>query len=256
MIKKHYAVVYGDAQPSETAKILLDIFLDVTFDPHKKWHPGSSVPRMTTSYCETLPQRINETLDRWNDLARAAQEDDDVAWSQSTLEELDEMFDKFECWGFGRPELVGRSHHEFNPKKMITRFMYDTLSSNTRAFDMSKMKEDIKNAMSLLEEFHANNQPPTEANEVMGKCRTAVDEFRRCSHYIHAREHAMLALIPLLPSMSQRDSERLVWACFVDSTFSRYSGEFTFNSFYCDGIPCCKEGYDPEGQSDLDWISR
>ena len=264
MIRTHYSVAYGDTKPSETAQILLDIFLEVTTDPPSpkegsfKGDPGlSSLPKMTTSYCESLPPRINETLDRWNDLARSAQEDDDVAWSPSTLAELDELMDKFQCSGFSRPETKGSSYHEFNPKKMIERFMYGTLSSSTRAFDRFKIKGNIENAISSLEEFNANNQPPALALEVMGKCRTAVDEFRRFSHYMHIREHAMLALIPLLPSMSQRDSERLVWACFVDKTFSRCGRGVTFRSFYCDEMPCCKEEDDLAGQLNHDWwISR
>ena len=263
MIRDHYLVVYGDAESSETATILLDVFLEVTTDPpipkqdfytSAGGNPGlSSLPKMTTSYCESLPQRINETLDRWNNLAQSAQEDDDVAWSQRTLAELDELADKFDCSDYGRSELMGPSHHELNPDTMIARFMYDTLSSGTRAFDRSKIKEDIKNTISSFEEFNANNQPPAMALEVSGKCRTAADEFRRFSHYMHIREHAMLALIPLLPSMSKRDSEKLVWACFVDKTFSRCSRGVTFHSFYSDDIPCCKDEEDPMRRLHSDW---
>ncbi|EJK77367.1 hypothetical protein THAOC_00806 [Thalassiosira oceanica] len=255
MIRKHYSAVYGDAPPCETAKILLDIILEVTADqPYPNGLPSlSSLPKMTTSYCDSLPKRINQTLDRWNDLARAAQKDDDVAWSQSTLAELDEFADKFECSGYGRSELMGCLHHEFNPERMVTRFMYDTLSSNTRAFDRFKMKEDIKNAISSLEEFNANNQPAAKALEVMGKCDTAVDEFRRLSHYMHIREHAMLALIPLLPSLSRKDSAKLIWACFVDMTFSHGGRGVTFDNFECDNIPCCKEEEDPMRRFQSDW---
>merc|ERR1712032_533668 len=83
---------------------------------------------------------------------------------------------------------------------------------------------------------------PNDIFELDKRGHAFMDEFRKLSHYIHIREHAMMALIPILPHLSRNDSKKLIYACFIDEDFSRGCNiGFTFEHFFSDDLPCCKE---------------
>ena len=221
-LQEEYANVYSETSSLEhNAKVLLDIFLEVP-SRHDDFirFPGS----MTTEACDTFVERMEETMNRWNELIDLVNTDDDVLWDPQTLTELD-SFDLM----FGHTFVRRRRTLtlEFCVPELVTEFLYRSLSSTQQIPKRGEFENEVgkfwDDYASLVGRMGTNTQtfsfstplPYSESVERETRRLRLVQDFRALTSYIYTRDHAMIALVPLLPHLSRHDCKRLVYALFI-----------------------------------------
>jgi len=210
-LQEEYANVYSETSSLEhNAKVLLDIFLEVPprHDDDPRF-PGSLTPEA----CDTFVDRMEEAMNRWNELIDLAKTDDDVLWDPQTLNELDSFH-----LMFGHTTVFrGRTHTlEFCVPEMVTEFLYRSLSSTQQVPGRWDFEEEVRkffNDYILSDNAMSLSYSDIVERETRGK--RLVQDFRALTSYIYTRDHAMIALVPLLPHLSRHDCKRLVYALFI-----------------------------------------
>ena len=127
MIRQRYQSIYEGTDSELSAKVLLDICLDTlpsrwqhAQDP-QDLHP-QDLPKMTTEYCSELLERMQNALNRWNEVAESCQRDD-ILWDAQTINEMKELAANFDTY------RETYSEEELCPGLMVERFLRQTLSS-------------------------------------------------------------------------------------------------------------------------------
>ena len=156
---------------------------------------------MTTEYCSELLERMQNALNRWNEVAESCQRDD-ILWDAQTINEMKELAANFDTY------RETYSEEELCPGLMVERFLRQTLSSVSVAKGVNhySLDRDCKEIIKGAKE-HVNNQlspPKLAAWEV--KVRQTSVEYQNFSCYHHTREHSMMALIPVLPNLSSDEA--------------------------------------------------
>lgn len=213
-IREEYANVYSEASSLEhNAKVLLDIFLEVP--PHHNKDPrfrGS----LTAEACDTFLERMEEAMDRWNELIDLSKTDDAVLWDLETMNELDSfelMFGHMSGYyrkGMRTPTL------EFCVTEMVEEFLYSKLSSFHEIPKRAEFEREVKN---FFDDYAVSNNAMSlsysENVEREARGMRLVQDFRALTSFIYTRDHAMFALVPLLPNLSGHDCRKLVYALFI-----------------------------------------
>ena len=199
------------------AKILLDVFLEVPNDPAEGKHP-----RMTSGYCDKFLGRMEESMNCWNELTEQVRTDDGVIWEPETLTEL-QVFKPMWSACHSRREYVPPSL-EFSTPVLVKRFLFQILSSKQPIPNFGSLEDEaeewVRDVKKGTDENGNIREMPFFAEHVEFNACTAkvLEKFRIFSTYIHIREHAMIALIPLLQHLSEFDAKRLVYALFIEQT--------------------------------------
>ena len=257
-IQQSYQSVYEGKDSELNAKVLLDILLEVA--PSERHSVGLD---MSTEYCRRLMERMQNGLDLWNQLANASLTSDDTLWDPQTLKDMKELHQKFDT--FERNGSLTEPSREFDMGLMVERFLRQQLISPSPVCaiaarytlkDMCKKTiDDITNDTSAMS--HADL-----ASRHSKIQKTAI-AFEKFSTYYHTREHAMLALIPLLPNLSRADAKRLIYALFTKFTCSRrrIQVESELSKDICrlwvGNIPCSPSSDLPENlESMRGWIDQ
>ncbi|KAK1733663.1 hypothetical protein QTG54_015706 [Skeletonema marinoi] len=273
-IKDEYHSVYSDtSSPERNAKLLLDIFLEVPRD-----NKQPELPTLTTEYCDNLLDRMEETMSRWNELIEEVKSDEGVLWNPQTIIELnsfESMFGHGDRSSYIQSQLrdgkvMNLPSLEFCVPRLVAEFLYQKLSATQRIPDYYQFGRD---ARQYFDEYIRKGQPPTSHSRTVERNtrgETLVREFRPLSTFVHTREHAMTALIPLLPHLSKEDSKRLVYAIFIErkrvhsrdrrwswncrAFSSRYD---TFGDFLnSDRIPCAVDEDSSDCSRLLEWSGQ
>ena len=208
-IQEEYQSVYSETCSLEyNAKQLLDIFLNVPLrhDDRPRF-PGS----LTVEACDTFVERMEEAMNRWNELIDLSKTDDEVLWDPQTIAEL-ESFDLM----FGHTRSRERQCTlEFCVPQMVTEFLYRNLSHEK---EIPKREEFTKAVEKFGADYIRSNAMTLSYSESVERDNRAmclVNDFRALSSHIYERHHAMIALLPLLPHLSVHDCKRLVNALFI-----------------------------------------
>jgi hypothetical protein len=234
-IQEEYHSVYSETSSHEhNAKALLDIFLEVpprhdddsSIDSLR--FPGSLTPEA----CDTFPERIEEAMDRWNELIDLIKKNEDMLWGPQTIDELETFEPMFgqSCRGERRYTL------EFCFHSMVTEFLYRKLSYAQKVPRSWNFEDDVKK---FCDDYVGPNSvmslPYSERVECENRATRLVQDFRALTTYIYTRHHAMIALVPLLPHLSRHDCKRLVYVLFiqreVDDNIMRSRWECSRSSF-------------------------
>ena len=213
-IREEYANVYSETSSLEhNAKVLLDVFLEVP--PHHDKDPrfrGS----LTAEACDIFVERMEESMNRWNELIDLSKTDDAVLWDPETMNELN----SFELM-FGHMSGIYRKGMrtptlEFCVPEMVEEYLFSKLSSAQKIPRRSEFEREVgkfyddyavsNNAMSLSYSENVERE---------ARGMRLVQDFRTLTSFIYTRDHAMFALVPLLPHLSGHDCRKLVYALFI-----------------------------------------
>jgi hypothetical protein len=235
-IRNEYSNVYGERSSEMNAKLLLEVFLEVS-------HPSvANFPDMTREYCELLPDRLEGAFNRWNELVEAARRDEAVLWNPQTWAELDSLESKFSV---GSVRQRNTFDGEFVVNSLVTKFLYSVLSPehvpeySVMRGGVEKLVKDIDSMMGKSGDLKVpQHEWENLINEWQGDGGLLKD-FTRYRDHIHLREHAMLALIPLMQHLSSVDSKKLIYAVFIQHEHGGFSknhfGTYTFDHH---NLPC------------------
>ena len=273
-IKDEYHSVYSDTSaPERNAKFLLDIFLEV---PRNNKQP--ELPTLTTEYCDNLLDRMEETMSRWNELIEEVKSDEGVLWNPQTIIELNSFESMFgHCYRSSYMvqsqlrdgKVVNLPTLEFCVPRLVAEFLYQKLSATQRIPDYSQFGRDARQFFDEYIRYRKGQQPTSHSRTVERNTRgeTLVREFRPLSTFIHTREHAMTALIPLLPHLSKEDSKRLVYALFIERKIVEpecrrwgwkcppFSSSYdTFGVLNSDHIPCAVDEDSSDCSRFFEWL--
>eukprot|EP00986_Skeletonema_menzelii_P010251 scaffold4967_cov115-Skeletonema_menzelii.AAC.1 len=249
-IQEEYHSVYSETSSLEhNAKLILDIFLEVPprNDVDLRF-PGSLTPEA----CDTFVDRMEGAMNRWNELIELAKADEGVLWDSKTISELESFEPMFGL----HVDCRGRtSTLEFCVPIMVEEFLYRKLAS-TKGMPIHggeyKFKSELKKFWDDYIRNWSMSLPHSESVERETRAMRLEQDFRTLSTSKHTREHAMIALVPLLPHLSRHDCKRLVYALFIQrkgnqdnrrilsrSSFSSRNFTYTDTSFI-KGIPCAR----------------
>lgn len=203
-IQEEYCSVYSETSSLEyNAKLLLDIILEVP--PSRNDNPrfpGS----LTAEDCDTFVDRMEEAMNRWNELIDLAKTDGNVLWNPQTITEL-KSFDPMFGQTFRRRRECTL---EFCVPEMVTEFLYRELSSQQKLPEQEEFKSAVEKFADYVRSNDVMSLSHSESIEVSNRAMRLVQDFRALSAHIHTRHHAMIALVPLLPHLSRHDCKRLV----------------------------------------------
>lgn len=239
MIRQEYISIYGGVNQETTAKTLLDIFLEVP--PQEEY---TQSPEMTTDYCQALLGRMEESMNRWDQLIASAQEDDHL-WNPQTISEINSISSKFGVDIVSHRRRFTRKN-EFCTDYMLKRYLCQLLSSEDevpRYYGMRYKIAKVHSDMKELADENSGEQFTKYLYENLADVQKAIHEFESYRKFVHIREHAMIALIPMLPSLSEFDSKRLVYAIFIQRNrfLARSGNEFSrrenFDDLYDGELP-------------------
>ena len=275
-IQQTYQSVYEGKDSELNAKVLLDIFLEVA---HSERHYLRDIflevapserhsfygPEMTTEYCNGLMERMQNALDIWNQLANASLTSDDTLWDPQTLKDMIELPQKFDTFE-RRGTLTQEPSREFDTGFMVERFLRQQLISPGPVctipawynFDRDTCKKTING---ITDDTSAMSHADLESHH--SKIQETAIAFKNFSTYYHTREHAMIALIPLLPNLSRADAKRLIYALFTKFTCGRRNNQVEselsrdISRLYVDNVPCSPSSDPSENlESMRGWINQ
>jgi len=255
-IRREYLPVYGDEiKPERSANLLLDIFLEV-----RPVSEHTDAPEMSSAYCYGLMDRMVEAMDRWDQLIGTIKEDENVLWDHQTIVDINTIALKFDINDYRLRRALDRNvvpilHNEFDVRSMETRYLNQVLSSDTmndipdfRSLKV-KLKQIHKKMIDQKDLF--GQMPQNELTNLMSEFQKTMEKFNMLGKYCHIREHAMIALVPLLSNLCAFDSKRLVYALFIQfrggdrSRCLRRSSKDEMSDLYSQGIPCPRDSSDP-----------
>ena len=240
-IYQSYKSVYEGKDPETNAKVLLDIFLEVA--PTER-HPIG--PEMSVEYCNGLLERMQNDMDRWNQLATSSLSSDETLWNEQTIQYMDEFYQKFDTFDYLRSYRNPRNpSKEFDTGLLVERFLRQQLISPSPVCILTS-RHTVQNVCekTIKEMNNANDMSQAELALHQTKIQEAATAYENFSKYHHTREHALIALIPLLPNLSRADAKRLVYALFTKFTSERLttlaenSLSKEFNTLWTNNIPC------------------
>lgn len=264
-ISREFSWLSTDKHPERVAQELLGIFLEVPGDGYfSLMHP------LTRTYCQELPEKMTAALDRWNYLANSLRSNDEVLWDDNTYAECEMIIQQFSSesglfrrFSGGWARTADNDYvatDEFCAQLMVKRFLYQQLSSQTEipAFhDMSKHVERVVKDLEGKANSHGVIiwQSVLSDEAFLASARPVLEDMRKYAQHIHTREHALVALVPLLPCLGKKDAAVLVWSLFAyfnnnPSRILRFRGRsFTnetshFKNFQSENMPCCSDSSD------------
>jgi hypothetical protein len=164
-------------------------------------------------------------------------------WDPQAAVELDSIVSKI-----GRKYSRKKSQAEFHVSSLQNKFLYSALAHH-RAVSQSQyhaMRDRIKK---IVDEYSALPHDVMCSRVQDYLLDDAFIVFAAFREYVHVREHAKIALIPLLQHLSVSDSKKLVYAVFVERWTGSEDGgtvrsdcfsreHFGSYSFAHDDIPC------------------
>ena len=263
-IAKEYSMTYDDDDDDDDeddsktlerdAKILLEIFLQV---------PRTTTTTTTTTKSNQQQQQqpqdlfkvMDDAMNRWNGLAVRAKNDDQVVLLQDDsdallLLELEQITAQFSTPTTNRPG-------EYVVGTMVYQCLEQWLANDDipNDIELQKRSNRIRRTMNTIRNNNNNNnnnqsfcssvsQEGGNSNawpKILDEWKGIVQEHKALREYILVREHAMLALIPLLSFLSQKDCQKLVYAVFSqrytdDPRFSFSTRHFGPQTFQCCAI--------------------
>ena len=224
MIQQRYQSVYEGKDPEFNAKVLLDIFLEVA--PTER-HPTG--PEMSVEYCNGLLERMQNEMDRWNQLAAESLSSDETLWNEQTIRDMNELHEKFDTFDRSFPRNnIALPAEDFCTGTMVERFLRQQLLSASPVCihsDEYKLKDECKKIIKDMD--NTNNMSQAELSLHQTKIQETATAYENVSKYQHTREHAMLALIPLLPNLSKADAKRLIYVLFTKFTSEKRTTKVT-----------------------------
>ena len=217
-IQEEYANVYSETSSLEhNAKVLLDVFLEVP--PHHDNDPRFR-GALTAEACDTFIERMEAAMDRWNELIDLAKTDDGVLWDPQTMNELD-SFDLM----FGhisRNYRRGRTPTlEFCVPELVKEFLYSNLSSLQNIPKDSEFEKELKKFCG--DYVGSKTLSYSEMVERENRAIRLMQDFRTLTSFKYTRDHAMFALVPLLPHLSRHDCRKLIYTLFIQQEDDRRS---------------------------------
>jgi len=256
-IQQEYHAVYNNAVSLEqNAKILLDIFLEVSYDDDQGY---TLLPQLTSENCDEFLARMEATMNRWNELVEQIKSDDDVLWNPETITELMSFQP---MWGHREWRRKRRKKNkpvhsntafQFVVPRMVAAFMHQRLDTKRKLPMFYSFQDDAKK---FTREYTGKNFyqfSNAECADWTNRSTKILHEFRALSTYVNAKEHAMMALIPLLPKLSQFDAKRLVYAIFIERhndhdvwsclTDGFSKSDMNFGSLWTYNMPCALGDY-------------
>lgn len=213
-IQEEYANVYSETSSLEhNAKVLLDIFLEVP--PHHDDDPRFR-GALTAEACDTFVDRMEEAMDRWNELIGLAKTDYNVLWDPQTMNELDSFELMFGHTIYKYRRGMRTPTLEFCVTEMVEEFLYSKLSSLQKIPKHSEFEREVTK---FYDDYAVSNDAMSlshsENVEREARGMRLVQDFRTFTSFIYTRDHAMFALVPLLPHLSRHDCKRFVYALFI-----------------------------------------
>jgi len=254
-IQQRYKSVYERKDPEFNAKVLLDIFLEVA--PTER-HPMG--PEMSVEYCNGLLERMQNEMDRWNQLAAESLSSDETLWNEQTMRDMIELEQKFDTFDRRFPRNPSK---EFDTGRLVERFLRQQLISpslNLILPEAYKLKDECTKI--IMEMNNTNDMSQAELASHHSKIQEAATAYENFSKYHHTREHAMLALIPLLPNLSKADAKRLIYALFIKFTSKRRqivaesSLSKEFGTLWVKDVPCTPSSVLSENLASMrEWLN-
>jgi len=257
-IYQRYQSVYEGKDPETNAKLLLDIFLEVA--PSKR-HPSG--PDMSVEYCNGLLERMQNDMDRWNQLATSSLSSDETLWNEQTISDMDDLYQKFDTFEYLRSHRNPRNpSKEFDTGLLVERFLRQQLISPSPVCILTSCYT-LQNCEKTIKEINnTNDMSQAELAKHQTKIQGMATTYETASKYHHTREHAMLALIPLLPNLSKADAKRLIYALFTKFTSERRQTVVEnglckeFNTLWANNVPCSSSADLSENlESIREWIN-
>ncbi len=255
-IRQEYHSVYSNDDSLEhNAKILLDIFLEVPCFQNDL----PPVP-LASENCDEFLARMEATMNRWNELANQLSFDESALWNPQVSTELRAitiMWGHFDWRRKYMKKFVTDTPTtlQFYVPGMVTAFLCQALGTRQKLRSIYSLERDAKK---LFEELQGINWASEYDSALYRRTMKLVNDFRALSVYANTKEHAMMALIPLLPNLSHFDAKRLVyalfterytegdwWDCYMDG-FSK--SDMNFGSMWTRNIPCALGDYVDEIQ--------
>ncbi len=253
--QNYHDSVYSNENTLEyNAKILLDIFLEVPCVDDDIVLPTAP---LASENCDELLARMVASMDRWNELVHQVKSDDNVLWNPETAIELRYFYqlwghthDKFFNWR--ERGTVTDTTLQFCVPNMVKAFLCRTLGGNQKLPSYYWTERD---GQKYFEELRSGNYDLNSDYISSGMAQRAFDlvnDFRALSIYTNTKEHAMMALVPLLKNLSQFDAKRLIYALFVQRHTSNWWGvggrengfsQIHFGSMCTREIPCALGDY-------------
>ena len=224
MIQQRYQSVYEGKDPEFNAKVLLDIFLEVA--PTER-HPTG--PEMSVEYCNGLLERMQNDMNRWNQLATTSLSSDETLWNEQTIRDMNDLHKKFDTFDRSFPRNnIPLPAEDFRTGTMVERFLRQQLLSASPVCIHSneyKLKDECKKIIKEIN--NTNGMSQAELAKHQSKIQETATAYENFSKYHHTREHAMLALIPLLPNLSKADAKRLIYTLFIKFTSEQRTTKVT-----------------------------
>lgn len=256
-IRQNYHSVYShDDTLEHNAKILLDIFLEVPcVDDDFFILPTAP---LASESCDELLARMEAAMNSCNELVHRLKYDDGVLWNPETVIDLRSFF---QMWGHTSDKCNWRRQYltatdttlQFCVPEMLKAFLCRTLGGKQKLRSHYSIANDVQK---LFEEVKIGNYGLNSDCISSGICQRAsnlVNDFRAVSIYTNIKEHAMMALVPLLKNLSQFDAKRLVYALFIERHCSDWwrggnrhgfsKRPLHFGSMWTKEIPCVLGDY-------------
>ena len=256
-IYQSYKSVYEGKDPETNAKVILDIFLEVA--PTERYPTG---PEMSVEYCNGLLERMQNDMDRWNQLATESLSSDETLWNEQTMRDMLELEQKFDTFDRRFPRNPSK---EFDTGRLVERFLRQKLISpslNPILPEDYKLEDECKKMIkSLNDDTNAMSQAELATHHA--KIQETATTYEHFSKYHHTREHALIALIPLLPNLSKADAKKLIYVLFIKFTNDRRKtrresslSRDQFSRLWAYNIPCSPSS-DPSTnlESIKEWIN-
>ena len=269
-IRQNYNSVYSNNDtPEHNARILLDIFLEVPCFENELRLPTAP---LASENCDELLARMETAMNNWNELVDRVKTED-VLWNPETIIELT-SFDQM--WGHiyhlnYKAVMDTATARQFYVPKMLSAFLCRILGTNQKLRYYDSLREE---ARKLFDEMRSKGITTLVSSEgdsncdYYGRAVNLVNDYRALSIHANTKEHAMMALVPLLTNLSHCDAKRLIYALFTErhaSDWSRYDTEGFSKSYfggtgrmYTKNIPCAfGDGVDAiDFESDMSQLSK
>lgn len=246
-IRQEYQSVYSNDDTLEyNAKILLDIFLEVPYFDNDL----PPVP-LTSENCDEFLARIEATMNRWNEVVYQIKSDDNALWGPETISELrsiNAMWGLTCSWRRLRMMKETATTLQFYVPGMITASLCQTLGNKQKLCDSRSL---LFEGRKLFEDFRGRNIVSNFDPAIVSRSLKLLNDFRALSIYANTKEHAMMALVPLLPNLSKFDAKKLIYALFSERHNERddwwrspgwhdgfSESDMNFGSLWTQNIPC------------------
>ena len=216
-IQDEYHGVYSEKLSlAQNADVLLDIFLEV---PPRRDDDPRYTGSFSTESCDSFVVRMEETMNRWNELITEVKTNEDILWDPQALTELN-SFEPMFAHSCRRRKVAPTL--EFCVHNMIHEFLYRALSCTQKLPSSFCFKDEVEKFWDdYVKPGNFQGLPDSHTVECDARCKRLLRDFRALSTYIHTTRHAFIALMPLLPHLSKMGSKRLVYALFIQRKCNR-----------------------------------